>query len=146
MTDRTLRKEAMETPATIPLDLQVLNGTPFNPLPKLDLLRKVSLGEPLTQIEETAWANYEAELELAVKHRGTLGLLDLAEVMRNGVTEPEMLVDGLIVRGEYHSVYGEKESGKTWLLLLAAGVVMARGEKVVWVDKEMGAKNIANRL
>jgi hypothetical protein len=70
----------------------------------------------------------------------------LGDVMLGGDTEPEMLVDGLFVREKHHLVYGKKESGKTWVLLHAAAELVRRGEPVVWVDEEMGRRDMADRL
>src|SRR5436305_3354202 len=78
--------------------------------------------------------------------RATLGLVDLAEVMRGEDTEPTMLVPDLVVERDHALWFGPKESLKTWVALYAAAAVMAQRKTVVWVDKEMGRRNIANRL
>ncbi len=102
--------------------------------------------EPLTAEEQAQLAAYENALVEAERRRGLLGLVDLAEVMRHGSTEPEMLVPDLLVRGLHHLIYGAKESAKTWLLLWAAAQLLVRGETVLWVDKEMGRGSLADRL
>jgi hypothetical protein len=100
--------------------------------------------EPLTAEEQRQWDVYEKAEEKQRAERELLGLVDLAELMREGIAEPEMLVGDLLVRGEHHLMYGTKESGKTWLALWSAVLVMAKNhEKVIWVDKEMGRRNIA---
>ena len=112
-----------------------------------DILWKLySADEPesLTAEEQRRWDVYEKAEEKQRAERELLGLVDLAELMREGIAEPEMLVGDLLVRGEHHLMYGTKESGKTWLALWSAVLVMAKNhEKVIWVDKEMGRRNIA---
>jgi len=102
-------------------------------------------GEPLTEAEKQAWRAYTQELEEYEHRRDTLGLVDLANVMENGPTEPEMLTESL-VRSEHHVVFGARESAKTWLVLADAVELIGRDESVIWVDKEMGRRNIAGRL
>ncbi len=100
--------------------------------------------EPLTAEEKRRWDDYQKAEEKQRTERELLGLVDLAELMREGIAEPEMLVGDLLVRGEHHLMYGAKESGKTWLALWSAVFVMTNNhEKVIWVDKEMGRRNIA---
>jgi hypothetical protein len=112
----------------------------------LALLYKKTTGVPLTLEEVTVWNAHVERQNEAERERELLGLVDLAEVMRDGATEPEMLVEGLLVEGEHHLWYGNKESAKTWLALWASAWVMGNGGVVVWVDKEMGRKNLANRM
>jgi hypothetical protein len=102
--------------------------------------------ENLTPEESAAWADYQERAGRAEASRGRLGLVDLADVMEEGATEPEMLVADLLVRSDHHLVYGTKESAKTWVMLRAALDVVGAGETVFWVDKEMGQRNLANRL
>jgi hypothetical protein len=69
--------------------------------------------------------------------------IDLA----NAPTDPpEMLVPGLIVRGLVHSIYAAAGTGKTWTALYTVAHTVAHGEKVVYVDKENGARIIRERL
>lgn len=103
-------------------------------------------GDPLTPDQQLEWEAYQESVLEAEARRSALGLVDLAEVMREGVTEAEMLVDNLFVRASHHVVYGTKESGKTWLLLVAAADLIKRGEVVLWVDEEMGRRDLAGRL
>ncbi len=102
-------------------------------------------GPDLTDGERKRWDSYVTESEEFERRRDLLGLVDLADVMENGVTEPEMLTESL-VRGEHHVVFGARESAKTWLVLADAAALIRTGESVVWVDKEMGRRNIAGRL
>jgi AAA domain len=123
-------------------------GDPFFPAPTVPLaaLLKRSQGDPLTDDEQAAWNAYQAQLEEAEARRSALSLVRLGDVMEGGDTEPEMLAVGLLVRAMHHVIYGTKESGKTWLLLVTAAQLVARGETVVWVDEEMGRRDLANRL
>jgi len=112
----------------------------------MDLFFKQYHGEAFTPEEEEVWAEYERGLAEYERRRSRLGLVDLAEVMREGATPPTMLVPGLIVEADHTVVYGPKEQAKTWLALWSAAFVMLAGGTVVWVDKEMGRKNLADRL
>ena len=102
--------------------------------------------ESLTDEEKellAAW--HEAELRRA-EERELVGLVDLAEVMEQGVQEPVMLLDDWLVRGEHHVVYGEAGVGKTWVVLAQVAALLMQGENVVWVDLEMGRRLLAERL
>jgi AAA domain len=132
----------------VELNTELLDGNDaFNAkVPSVALLFKRFYGEPLTPEEQASWDAYEKEVEEVTARREALGVVDLGDVMLGGDTEPEMLVDGLFVREKHHLVYGKKESGKTWLLLHAAAELVRRGEPVVWVDEEMGRRDMADRL
>ena len=93
--------------------------------------------------ERAAWEEYERRCE---ERRDRIGLVDLGEVMQEGVTAPEMLVDDLLVEAEHHYVYGQKESAKTWILLHACRQLVEADKTVLWADMEMGRKNVADRL
>lgn len=53
---------------------------------------------------------------------------------------------GLLYPGKVHSFYGESESGKSWLAQIAAAEVVKSYQKVVYIDFESDAVDIANRL
>jgi AAA domain len=108
----------------------------------LGLLFKQYSGEKLTPDEKKELER----VERAREKRELLGIVDLAEVMREGVTAPGMLVENMLVRGEHHLWYGTKEASKTWFALHAAAQLLARREVVVWVDKEMGKQGLAERF
>lgn len=123
------------------------SGPLWSDLPPVSLLYKVSMeADQLTESERKEWEGYVKRSQEAEKRRDRLGLIDLAEVMEEGVTEPEMLVPDLLVKADHHLVYGTKESSKTWIVLNAAVGLIKEGETVFWVDKEMGRRNIADRL
>jgi hypothetical protein len=107
----------------------------------LSVWAKLAHGAPLTPEDEQQLVQYEQE----VGRRELIGLVDLAAVMEEGGTEPAMLFPELLVRGEHHTYFGTRESLKTWLLLWIVAHVIAT-ETVVWIDKEMGRKNLADRL
>lgn len=52
----------------------------------------------------------------------------------------------LLYPGKIHSVSGESESGKTWLLLLAAAQVIGAGGTVLYLDFEDSPEGIVGRL
>ena len=53
---------------------------------------------------------------------------------------------GLLYPGKVHSFYGESESGKSWLAQIACAEVVKSYNKVVYIDFESDAVDIANRL
>ena len=53
---------------------------------------------------------------------------------------------GLLYPGRIHWVYGESESHKTWVLLIAVVQLFERGESVTYVDFEDHAHAIKSRL
>lgn len=53
---------------------------------------------------------------------------------------------GLLYPGKVHSFYGESESGKSWLAQIACAEVVKSYQKVVYIDFESDALDIANRL
>jgi archaellum biogenesis ATPase FlaH len=115
-------------------------------LPSVALVLKRGLGQPLSEAEQAEWDGYQKRHTEAQARRDAIGLVDLGEIMEGGDTESDMLVEGLLVEGMHHLVYGKKESGKTWLLLACVKQLIDRGETVVWVDEEMGRRDFADRL
>jgi hypothetical protein len=73
---------------------------------------------------------------------------DLADHMRGGVAEPEMLVEGWLQRGVLHWLQGQPEHGKSWIPLWLAKQVIEgdRRARVLWMDAEMGSARVADRL
>lgn len=112
----------------------------------LDLLLEQHRGGDLSEAQRQQIEIHQQAFGDWERSSRALGLVDLAEIMREGVKEPEMLVEGLIAKGVHHIVYGTKESAKTWLCLGAAIQVMAQGGKVLWIDEEMGSQAFAERL
>lgn len=53
---------------------------------------------------------------------------------------------GLLYPGKVHSFYGESESGKSWLAQIATAEVLKSYRKVVYIDFESDAIDIAKRL
>ena len=118
---------------------------PFSAPSNFALFLKTATGEPLTPEEQSEWEAYEVALAEAERRRDLLGVTDLGEVIRYGVTTPVMLTE-LIVDAEFAYWYGAKESTKTWFAMWDALQLMIQGKTVVWVDKEMGEKNLAHRF
>lgn len=65
-------------------------------------------------------------------------------------TEPEMLKreDGhsILYPGKINAIFGESESGKTWVALEAVRQELVRGNWVMYIDFEDSARGIMNRL
>lgn len=52
----------------------------------------------------------------------------------------------LLYSGATNSISGESEAGKTWLAIVAAREVIARGGRVLWIDFEDNPKRFRGRL
>lgn len=65
-------------------------------------------------------------------------------------TEPTMLrrEDGnlILYPGKINAIFGESESGKTWVALEAVRQELAKGSRVFYIDFEDSARGILNRL
>lgn len=75
------------------------------------------------------------------------------DAILDGQHEPEratcLLRDdghGLLYRGRVSSIYGESESGKTWIALLAVARDLADGRPCLYIDFESDAGTIVDRL
>lgn len=69
----------------------------------------------------------------------------LAEAMRNGLPEPEMLAGGSLYRGAVHLLAGPPEAGKTTLALSWALDVIRNGGVVMFLDEEGGPRIVTDR-
>lgn len=54
--------------------------------------------------------------------------------------------NGLIYTGRVHSIYGESESGKSWIAQIATAEMLKDDKKVIYIDFESDAIDIVNRL
>jgi len=54
--------------------------------------------------------------------------------------------NGLIYKGKVHSIYGESESGKSWVAQIATAELLRTDKKVIYIDFESDAHEIVNRL
>jgi archaellum biogenesis ATPase FlaH len=54
--------------------------------------------------------------------------------------------NGLIYTGRVHSIYGESESGKSWVAQIASAECLKSDKKVIYIDFESDAVDIVNRL
>ena len=53
---------------------------------------------------------------------------------------------GLIYQGRVHSIYGESESGKSWIAQIATAELLKSDKKVIYIDFESDALDIVNRI
>lgn len=78
--------------------------------------------------------------------------IDLTDVVNGGTlaNPPTILVrdDGhaLLYPGKVHTISGEPESGKTWLLLHAVADLITSGQAVLYLDFEDSAESLVARL
>jgi len=87
------------------------------------------------EIEENTWAPVDLEPILAGER----------------TSEPPTILrreDGpcLLYPGKVHSLYGEPEAGKGWVVLSAAAEQLLAGERVVYIDFEDDAETAVERL
>jgi hypothetical protein len=54
--------------------------------------------------------------------------------------------NGLIYTGRVHSIYGESESGKSWVAQIASAEMLKSDKKVIYIDFESDPIDIVNRL
>lgn len=66
---------------------------------------------------------------------------DLAPTVLTRDDGPALFYDSKV-----HSISGEPESLKTWLILVAAAQLLNKGERVVWLDFEDSATSVVGRL
>jgi len=53
---------------------------------------------------------------------------------------------GLIYEGRVHSIYGESESGKSWIAQIATAECLKNDKKVIYIDFESDPIDVVNRL
>lgn len=74
------------------------------------------------------------------------GAVPLGDLMRDGIEPPDELIDGVLLEGRTHQVFCGPGKGKSWLALWMAVKLVNRGLRVLYLDKENGARIIRNRL
>jgi hypothetical protein len=53
---------------------------------------------------------------------------------------------GLIYTGRVHSIYGESESGKSWVAQIASAEMLKEDKKVIYIDFESDASDVVGRM
>lgn len=81
-----------------------------------------------------------------MKHRVISGKKLLANSIEKGIPEPEVLEPDILLKGKAHQFYAEAASGKSWLALWLAKQAIERGERVMYLDMEMGYRTVSERL
>jgi hypothetical protein len=114
--------------------------------PGIMTLFKLAHGEPLAAEEQLVWDAWQAHEREQEEARSRIGLVDIGEIMERGVEPPDMLVQDWLVKGAHHIFFGPPGSAKTWAALLMAAVEIRSGQRVLWVDLEMGRESVAERL
>lgn len=78
--------------------------------------------------------------------------LDLQPFLDGTFTPPRTEIfkrtddEALFYPGKVHSIYGESESGKSWIAQIAAAELLKMCQKVIYIDFESDALDIVNRL
>jgi hypothetical protein len=54
--------------------------------------------------------------------------------------------NGLIYTGRVHSIYGESESGKSWVAQIASAECLKSDKKVIYIDFESDASDVVGRM
>ncbi|WP_267061962.1 bifunctional DNA primase/polymerase [Brachybacterium halotolerans] len=78
--------------------------------------------------------------------------VDLTRILDGTYQRPEPTImartDGpcLFYPGKVHTVYGESESGKSWIVQHAAATTLAAGGRVLYIDFESDAPDVTGRL
>jgi hypothetical protein len=99
------------------------------------------------QEEYLAWLDAEFGLELWSRaENGLHAPTDITPFLTGDAEPPAMLIRTWLVRGVLHLLYSDAEAGKTWVALQLALDVMCAGNRVVWVDEELGPRDLAGRL
>lgn len=70
----------------------------------------------------------------------------LKEIMLNGATRPEELVEGVLLKGNAHHIFCATGQGKTWVALHLVRELVADGRRVAYFDMENNGRIIADRL
>jgi len=73
------------------------------------------------------------------------GAVPLGDLMRQGIEPPDELIRGVLLAGRVHQVFCGPGKGKSWLALWMAVRLVNRGLRVLYLDKENGARIIRNR-
>lgn len=77
---------------------------------------------------------------------------DLADHLRQGLKRPEPTLmpreDGvhLLYPGLVHSIHGESESGKSWVVQAEAARLLRAGQRVLYIDLESDVVSVLDRL
>ena len=74
------------------------------------------------------------------------GRVDLRKAILGGLEPPDELVEGILLAGQTHMLYGPSETGKTWILLWLIAQALKRGKTVVYFDSENGTRIVAERF
>jgi len=73
-------------------------------------------------------------------------VVNLAELMRNGIPDIEWLIAQVIYEAQFHLIYGSSSVGKTWLALHWSLLCIQRGLHVLYLDEENHKRRMVYRL
>ena len=109
----------------------------------------------LTPEEEAAIPGAEAQAELLDRLRDDFGLdgwwsdrthsgirHSISVCSRGRLRAAADAREGWLVKGVLHLLYSDAEAGKTWLALKLALEVIRPGQRVLWIDEELGPRDL----
>ncbi len=70
----------------------------------------------------------------------------LDEALRNGVPDPDELIQDVLLKGDAHQIFCGPEQGKTWIALWLIAQVIQRDERALFFDMENGKRIVSERL
>lgn len=71
---------------------------------------------------------------------------NIGELIREGIPDPVMLLDGLMYEGCSHWLSGHPKDGKTLIAMHFSIEVMKLGKPIIWLDYENGPRRLAKRF
>jgi hypothetical protein len=106
---------------------------------------------PDEELEETArrlWEGYLAwkGARAAASVPTRFDFMDLGAAMRDGIRQAPMLLEGWLPREVIVWLAAEDGAGKTWLCLWWAAQAIRAGRTVLYIDQELGGREVAQRL
>ena len=115
-------------------------GKPNDSFPSLDNVIQLPPRESEDSIEPASYEN------------STWKSLDLQPFLDGTFQPPKTEIfkrndgESLFYPGKVHSIYGESESGKSWIAQMAVAEQLKQNQRVIYIDFESDALDIVNRL
>jgi hypothetical protein len=145
----TLRRRGLDE-ASIAAALLGINAVKCEtPLPE-DEVRKIAHSAARYDAAETlrGAASSDATDDGAEMHVNPLlaNRVLLRKAMEDGIEPPDELEPGVLLKGKVHQIFAASGLGKTMLALWLTKRRIERGQRVIYLDDENGARTISERL